>query len=108
MPAIGGSVGCDRVATRMTPVCAGGWCNRQHARFWSANPGFESLLPNSVPGPAGGRALVEVLRLGVVGLAVVVARVERALVLVGPLGVDERRGLLPLGRAVDEHRLGLL
>jgi hypothetical protein len=47
MPAIVGSVIRDRVAARITLVSAGEWCNWQHVRFWSANPGFESLLPNS-------------------------------------------------------------
>src|SRR5690349_16271395 len=54
------------------------------------------------------RRRLEVVRVLVVGLAVVVARLERALVLVGLLGVDERRGLLPLGGVLDEHRLRLL
>ena len=42
----------DRVAARITLVSAGEWCSRQHARFWSANPGFESLAPQLRRWPA--------------------------------------------------------
>src|SRR3954463_7275807 len=64
--------------------------------------------PQLRPGQAEARALVEVLGLDVVSLAVVVARLERALVLVGPLGVDQRRGLLPGRRPLKAHPPRLL